>query len=117
MRAPELQVCQTLIPYDAREGLTLQQAAGIAGKRVGTMRNWCVQHGLGRRVGGGTWVVSKVALAMFLDNDMIALAAYQTGDRSSSLVAPYFDRFGLGPQKSQRPQSSQSYQCAKQQQL
>ena len=110
MRAPEPQLCQTLIPFDKREGLTLFQAAGIAGKSVGTIRNWCIQHGLGRRVGGGTWVVSRVALAMFLDGDMIALGAYQAGDRTSPLVSEYFKRFGLKPQNTQSSQSTQSSQ-------
>jgi hypothetical protein len=32
-------------------------------------RRHCNQHGVGRRVGGGAWLVSKVALAMFLDGD------------------------------------------------
>lgn len=95
MNPPEPQICLTLVPYDRREGLSLGEAAGVAGKSVGTVRNWCVQHGLGRRVGGGTWIVSKVALAMFLDGDMIALAAYQAGDRSSQLVDHYFQRFKL----------------------
>ena len=114
MRPPEPQVCLTLIPYDKREGFSLGEAANLAGKSVGTIRNWCLQHGLGRRVGGGTWVVSKVAFAMFLDDDMVALAAYQSGDRSSPLVAPYFERFNL---ISQKPQSSQSSQCTQDPQL
>jgi hypothetical protein len=97
MRPAEPQVCLTLIPYDKREGFSLGDAATVAGKSVGTVRNWCLQHGLGRRVGGGTWVISKVALAMFLDDDMVALAAYRSGDRSSLVVAPYFERFGLPP--------------------
>jgi hypothetical protein len=107
MRPPEPQVCLTLIPYDKREGFSLGEAANLAGKSVGTIRNWCLQHGLGRRVGGGTWVVSKVAFAMFLDDDIVALAAYQSGDRESALVAPYFSRFNLMPQKCQTLQSSQ----------
>src|SRR6187399_1591818 len=108
MRPPEPQACLTLIPYDKREGFSVGEAANLAGKSVGTIRNWCLQHGLGRRVGGGTWIVSKVAFAMFLDDDVVALAAYQSGDRSSPLVAPYFERFNL---ISQKPQSSQSSQC------
>jgi hypothetical protein len=95
MRPPEPQVCLTLIPFDKSEGMTLTEAAGVAGKSPGTIRNWCVQHDLGRRVGGGTWVVSKVALAMFLEDDLKALAAYHAGDRSSDLVEPYFKRMGL----------------------
>lgn len=115
MRPPEPQVCLTLIPYDKREGFSLGKAADLAGKSVGTVRNWCLQHGLGRRVGGGTWIVSKVAFAMFLDGDGVALAAYQSGDRSSPLVAPYFERFNLicqKPQNSQSPQSTQTPQLA-----
>jgi hypothetical protein len=92
MRPPEPQVCLTLIPFDKSEGMTLTEAAGVAGKSPGTIRNWCVQHDLGRRVGGGTWVVSKIALAMFLDGDTRALRAYHAGDRSSELVASYFQR-------------------------
>jgi hypothetical protein len=86
MRPAEPQVCLTLIPFDKREGMTLAEAAGVAGKSPGTIRNWCVQHDLGRRVGGGTWVVSKVALAMFLDGDTRALRAYRAGDRWSLLI-------------------------------
>ena len=110
MRAPETQVSLTLIPYDAREGFSLNEAAKVAAKSVGTLRNWCIQHGLGRRVGNGTWVVSRVALAMFLDNDMIALGAYQAGDRTSPLVCGYFKRFGLKPQNVQSSQNAQSPQ-------
>jgi hypothetical protein len=33
---------------------------------------------------------------MFLENDKDALAAYLSGDRSSDLVRPYFERHGLG---------------------
>jgi hypothetical protein len=81
-----------LTPFDKRECLSLKEAAGIAGKSESTMRGWCEQHGLGRRVGGGTWSVSKVALAMFLDGDTVALKAYHAGDRASDLVGPYFER-------------------------
>jgi Helix-turn-helix domain len=84
-----------LVPFDAREGLSLNAAAKRAGKSETTVRNWCAQHGLGRRVGGGVWVVSKVALAMFLDGDKRALRCYHTGDRTSELVVPYFHRAGL----------------------
>jgi hypothetical protein len=69
-------------------GFSLGEAADLAGKSVGTVRNWCIQHGLSRRVGGGTWVVSKVAFAMFLDGEMVALAAYKRGDRPANLSRP-----------------------------
>ena len=59
---------------------------------------WCVEHGIGRRVAGGTWKVSKVALAMLLDGDLEALAAYRDdGVRGSwEPVAKFYRRCGLG---------------------
>jgi hypothetical protein len=84
-----------LVPFDKREGMTPQQAAGVAGKSETTILRWCRDWGLGRRVGGGVWVVSRVALAMHLDGDRKALAAYHSGDRSSELVAQYFRRLDL----------------------
>jgi hypothetical protein len=76
MRSAEKSHLKVLTPYDPREGISLAAAANRAGKSESTLRNWCVQHGLGRRVGGGVWVVSQVALAMFLDDDRNALVAY-----------------------------------------
>jgi hypothetical protein len=96
MRPPEPQSRLVLIPYDPREGISLNEATALTGKKVGTIRNWCVQHHLGRRVGGGTWVVSKVALAMFLDGDVKALQAYHGGERTDPCVIAYFERLGLG---------------------
>jgi hypothetical protein len=64
-----------LIPFDKRECISLKQAAAIAGRSQSTMRSWCEVNGLGRRIGGGTWSVSKLALAMFLDGDRKALQA------------------------------------------
>jgi hypothetical protein len=64
----------------------------IAGKSERTLRNWCDEHGIGRRIAGGSWAVSKVALAMLLDGDLAALAAYRDrGARASSEpVAAYY---------------------------
>jgi hypothetical protein len=81
-----------LVPYDRREGMTVSAAANLAGKSVSTIRGWCGHHGIGRRIGDGTWIVSRVALAIFLDGDTDALAAYHAGDRSSARVLRYFDR-------------------------
>jgi hypothetical protein len=85
-----------LSPFDKRECLSLQKAAGIADKSESTLRGWCDEHGLGRRIGGGTWSVSKVALAMFPDGDAKALRAYHAGDRTDARVIAYFERAGLG---------------------
>jgi Helix-turn-helix domain len=84
-----------LTPFDKRECISMEEAADIAGKSESTMRNWCEEHGLGRRVGGGTWMVSKVALAIFLDEDLKALKAYHAGDRTHPAVIAYFQRAGL----------------------
>ncbi len=86
---------RVLIPYDRREGMTLAHAATVAGKSVATVRRWCIEHHIGRRVGGGEWVVSRVALAMLLDGDEVALAAYLSGDRESDIVVAYFSRVGV----------------------
>jgi hypothetical protein len=86
---------KVLWPFDKRECLSLRQAAAIAGKSESIMRTWSDQFGVGRRVAGGSWSVSKVALAMLLDGDYKALRAYHAGDRTSEIVAAYFARFGL----------------------
>jgi hypothetical protein len=85
-----------LIPFDKREAVSLSIAAEIARKCERTMRNWCVEHDLGRRI-GGHWAVSRVALAMYLDGDEDALAAYHDGARAQyGPVAEYYRRLGLG---------------------
>jgi hypothetical protein len=81
-----------LVPFDRREAMSIAEACRIAGKSESTMRSWCVRHGLGRRVGDGPWVVSRVALAMFLDGDYEALARYHRGERAGASLQPYFAR-------------------------
>jgi hypothetical protein len=79
-----------LVPYDSREAISLKEAASIAGRSVGTIRNWC-EVGIGRKV-GGQWRISRIALAMFLDGDQHALRAYLTGERNDRIVVQYFER-------------------------
>jgi hypothetical protein len=85
---------RTLVPFADEERIVIRKAARIAGKSERTLRNWCVEHGIGRRVAGGNWAVSRVALAMLLDGDLEALAAYRDrGERGSSeIVAKYYRR-------------------------
>jgi hypothetical protein len=85
-----------LQPFDKRECISLKEAADIAGRSESTMRGWCEEHGLGRRIGGGTWSVSKIAPAMFPDGDLKALRAYHAGDWTDPGVIAYFKRAGLG---------------------
>ena len=86
---------QVLIPFDPKEAICLKEAAARAGKKATTIRNWCRDYHLGRRVGGGSWMVSQIALAMFLDGDQDALKSYLAGDRLSPRVGDYFRRFGV----------------------
>jgi hypothetical protein len=87
-----------LIPFDLDEAVTVAQAAQIAGRRPVTVREWAANYDIGRRV-CGRWMVSRVALAMHLDNDRNALKAYLAGDRESETVTGYFRRFGLDPRE------------------
>ena len=59
MTAAEVPESRTLIPFDIREAISINEAAGIAGKSGGTIRIWCERFAIGRRVGGGIWRVSK----------------------------------------------------------
>ena len=87
---------RTLVPFDKREAVSLPIAAEIASKSERTVRNWCVEFGIGRRI-GGHWAVSRVALAMHLDGNEDALAAYHDGARGQyGPVAEYYRRLGLG---------------------
>ena len=85
---------RTLVPFAEEERISIRKAAQIARMSERTLRNWCVEHGIGRRIAGGNWAVSRVALAMFLDGDLEALIAYRDrGERASSeSVAKYYRR-------------------------
>jgi hypothetical protein len=86
-----------LIPFDAREAIDIKAAAKIAARSESTVRIWCEDKGIARKVAGSAWFVSRVALAMLLDGDLQALAAYRRGERrESTVVAAYFERLGLG---------------------
>jgi hypothetical protein len=94
--ASERASLRTLIPFAVEECLTVGQAATLTGKSQRTIRNWCVQCGIGRRI-GGAWAVSKVALQMVLEGDQDVLSTYHDGARAQcEPVASYYRRFGLG---------------------
>lgn len=84
-----------LIPFDAREAISIRTAAEIVRKSESTIRNWVREHSIGRRIAGGETGISRPALAMLVDDDHRALSAYLGGDRTSETVARYFRRFGL----------------------
>lgn len=93
--AMRLSDSRCLIPFDRREGMTTAEAARKANRTERTIRMWCRDHDIGRRVAGGPWLVSRVALAMFLNDDAPALRAYLGGDRRSPKVSAYFAAEGL----------------------
>lgn len=88
---------QVLIPFDKREAITLRIAAEIADRSQSTVRTWCQNQFIGRRIVGGPWQVSRPALLMLLDGNRKALKAYLEGDRESELVIAYFRRAGVRP--------------------
>jgi hypothetical protein len=91
---PARDVPHVLIPFDIREAMTVAEAAKVAGCTGVTARAWAAEFDLGRRV-GGKWLISRVAFAMFLESDKVALRAYLAGNRESPAVAAYFERFGI----------------------
>jgi hypothetical protein len=95
MRQPEGNFPNCLKPHIRGEVISIKEAMEIAGRSESTIRNWSNQRGIGRRIAGGKWDVSRVALAMLLDSDDLALKAYLAGDRTSERVQAYFDRYGV----------------------
>jgi len=85
---------RVLSDYDPEEAISLGRAAAIANRSKETMREWASMRDLGRKI-GGRWMISHPCLLMYLESDAKALQAYWGGDRSSSVVSPYFVRAGL----------------------
>ena len=85
-----------LVPYDEREAISVQVAARKAGKSPRTIRLWADEHGIGRRIAGGSWKISRVALQMLLDGDRAALGLYHAGNRRHPSVVAYFERLRRG---------------------
>jgi len=71
-------------------------AAERVGKSASTLRNWCEQNAIGRRIGNGHWEVSRIALQMFMDGNTEALGAYHAGNRTDPAVIAYFEKARLG---------------------
>jgi hypothetical protein len=86
-----------LPPLDYRETIDVETAAKLAGVPTRTIRRWCQEHGIGRRIGGGPWRVIRPALAMLCNGDHEALRAWREGDREGKAVASYYWQYGLAP--------------------
>lgn len=87
-----------LRPFDRNEAMSVCEAAKFAGRSARTIQNWARDHHIGRRVADGPWLISKVALAMFLDGRRDLLKRYLAGDRTSDEVLDYFRRHGIATQ-------------------
>lgn len=83
---------RVLLPWNPAEAITVAEGAAIARKSPRTVREWAAQYDIGRRVVGGDWMLSRVALLMLLEGNDAALSAYLRGDRESSAVTQYFER-------------------------
>jgi hypothetical protein len=103
---------QVLVPFDARESMTLGAAAKHSRKSTNTIRAWAERYGIGRKI-GGAWHISRVALQIFLDGDAAALAAYHAGDLTDPRVRSYFERVGCAVllQKSQNYLAREPSSC------
>ncbi|MGB6661419.1 MAG: hypothetical protein WBE90_20635 [Xanthobacteraceae bacterium] len=99
-----------MVPFDARESITLEGAAKLCRKSTETIRSWAQRHGIGRKI-GGAWHISRVALQMLLDGDLAALAVYHAGNRTDPAVRSYFERVGCAAllQKFSEPDKRASY--------
>lgn len=86
----------TLRPFDPAEAIRITKAATLAGKSERTIRNWCRERHIGRRL-AGQWAVSVVALDMLLAGDDEGLDAYLAGDRSSARVMSYYAARSIPP--------------------
>ena len=82
---------RVLQPYDAAEAIPPHLAAKQADRTAETIRQWASIYGLGRRI-GGRWMLSRIALAMFLEGDFAALRAYHLGQREDSAATAYYAR-------------------------
>jgi hypothetical protein len=84
---------RALSPYDKREAIPLTAAAKMADVTPETVRLWCLQYRIGRKI-VSRWKVSKPALLMLLDGERATLRAYLLGDRGED-VRQYFERAGV----------------------
>lgn len=83
-----------LSPYSSAEAITVAEAATARRSRR-TARDWFARFDIGRRIAGGQWMGSRVALQMKLDGNEHALELYLRGDRTSEAVRSYYFQLGI----------------------
>lgn len=84
-----------LVPFDPREVTTVSACARMVDYDPATVRRLVGQYELGRRLGAGPYMVSKVAWALFVNGDWDGLHAYHVGDRQYQSVRREFVRIGM----------------------
>ena len=94
-----------LVPFHKEEAMSVSDAAEFAARSQSTIRAWCEEYPIARKIVAGNWAISRVALHMLLNEDWPALAAYNRGERTLPLVAPYFTRFGLDQLSRDNPEA------------
>jgi len=88
---------RVLIPFIAKEACTVSQAAKIAGKSAGTIRNWIERFHIGCRVGPSHFMVSKIALRLLLCREWPGLLDYLRGDRLGDRVLLHIIALEINP--------------------
>ena len=73
-----------LVPYDKREAMTVSAPPDCWSLAL-QFGLWCEEYDIARKIVAGNWAVSRVALHMLLNEDLEALDAYGSGERS---IAP-----------------------------
>ena len=80
------------------ETMSLKAAASYARYDVKIVRQWVVDHGIGRQAAPGTRIeINRIALEMVLHGDHAALEKLREGDRFDPDVARYFQFTGIDP--------------------
>ena len=83
-----------LSPFRRDLVMTLSDASEHSGRSISTIRAWCAQHHIGRKV-GGAWLVDAVAFDLFIQGRLNALARYLSGDRKHPEIVEAFERLNL----------------------
>lgn len=80
------------VPLYWSDIVTVKQAAHLCAVSGDTIIRWCRRYGIGRQLSkNDPWRISRPAALMVLACDLEALEALRGGDRSSAVVAGYFN--------------------------
>ena len=83
-----------LVPFRLDLVMSLADASERSGRAINTVRTWCAQHHLGRKV-GGTWHIDAIAFELYVDGRFDALERYLNGDRAHPEIVDAFTSLGV----------------------